>query len=387
MSLRKRAEQAIAAGEIAVLTLAAGVGSRWTQGAGVVKALHPFCKIAGQHRTFLDVHLAKSRKTGERYGRYPAHIVASGYMTDSPIRQYLEPLAYPGNKLVSSGKSVGLRLVPTAQDLHFAWEETSHQLLDEQQEKMRQSGRAALLAWASSQGHAANYLDNLPLQCMHPVGHWYEVPNMLRNGTLHKLLQMEPQLRYLMLHNIDTLGASLDPDILALHMNSNACLSFEVIARRLEDRGGGLARVDGRPRLVEGLAMPNEEDEFKLTYYNSMTTWIDIDRLLDVFKLSRDKLEDYELVDESIRKLGRRIPTYITIKEVKKRWGKGQEDVYPVSQFEKLWGDMSSLPEVDTQFIVVPTERGQQLKEQAQLDGWLRDGSAAAIEQLCSWSP
>ena len=27
--------------------------------------------------------------------------------------------------------------------------------------------------------------------------------------------------------------------------------------------------------------------------------------------------------------------------------------------------------------------RGQQLKEQAQLDSWLRDGSAAAIEQLC----
>src|SRR6266568_3378282 len=40
-------------GEIAVVTLAAGAGSRWTQGAGVVKALHPFCKLAGRHRTFM----------------------------------------------------------------------------------------------------------------------------------------------------------------------------------------------------------------------------------------------------------------------------------------------------------------------------------------------
>ena len=32
----------------AVVTLAGGVGSRWTQGAGVVKALHPFCKLGGQ---------------------------------------------------------------------------------------------------------------------------------------------------------------------------------------------------------------------------------------------------------------------------------------------------------------------------------------------------
>ena len=35
-----------------------------------------------------------------------------------------------------------------------------------------------------------------------------------------------------------------------------------MITRRLEDRGGGLARVNGRVRIVEGLAMPREEDEF-----------------------------------------------------------------------------------------------------------------------------
>jgi hypothetical protein len=29
--------------------------------------------------------------------------------------------------------------------------------------------------------------------------------------------------------------------------------------------------------------------------------------------------------------------------------------------------------------------RGQQLKDQAQLDGWLRDGSAAFVESLCAW--
>jgi hypothetical protein len=29
--------------------------------------------------------------------------------------------------------------------------------------------------------------------------------------------------------------------------------------------------------------------------------------------------------------------------------------------------------------------RGQQLKEPAQLDGWLRDGSAAFVERLCEF--
>ena len=81
-----------------------------------------------------------------------------------------------------------------------------------------------------------------------------------------------------------------------------------------------------------------------------------------------------------------RMPTYITLKDVKKRWGHGQEDVFPVAQFEKLWGDMSALSDISTGFIVVPRTRGQQLKEQAQLDGWLRDGSAKHVESLCAFT-
>jgi hypothetical protein len=34
---------------------------------------------------------------------------------------------------------------------------------------------------------------------------------------------------------------------------------------------------------------------------------------------------------------------------------------------------------------VVSTLRGQQLKELAQLDGWLRDGSADSVQSLCKW--
>jgi hypothetical protein len=46
---------------------------------------------------------------------------------------------------------------------------------------------------------------------------------------------------------------------------------------------------------------------------------------------------------------------------------------------------MTALPEVQTRFAVVPRLRGQQLKDQAQLDGWLRDGSADYVNHLCAW--
>ncbi len=389
---RERGWTALRNGEVAVVTLAAGAGSRWTQGAGVVKALHPFAKLGGRHRTFLETHLAKSRRISHLAGTPIPHIFTTSYLTQEPTRDFLrkhDNYGYAGPLILSPGRSVGLRMVPTERDLRFAWEEMPQQMLDEQQQKVRDSLRTALIGWARGAGEASDYTENLPLQCLHPVGHWFELPNLLRNGVLARLLAERPQLKTLMLHNIDTLGADVDPALLGQHLESGACLTFEVITRRLEDRGGGLARVNGRPRLVESLAMPREEAEFALTYYNTLTTWIDLDRLLDAFGLTRaDFLPDAnagEKITAAIRNLAARMPTYITLKEVKRRWGHGQEDVFPVTQFEKLWGDMTALPEIDSRFVVVPRRRGQQLKDQAQLDGWLRDGSAAFVESLCAW--
>lgn len=382
-----RGRDAIAGGEVAVVTLAAGVGSRWTEGAGVCKSLHPFNRFAGRHRSFLEVHLAKNRKVANELGVVIPHVFTTSYLTDEPIRNHLDRNDNfgLGEVHLSPGRSIGLRMVPTERDLRFLWEETSQQVLDAQAQKVRQSVRSALIDWAKGSGQASDYTDNLPRQCVHPVGHWYEVPNMLRNGLLHQMLTANANLKYLLLHNIDTLGASVDPGLLGRHIDEAATLSFEVITRRLEDRGGGLALVGGRPRLVEGLAMPTEQAEFDLTYYNSMTTWITIDPLLESMGLSRGDLSDGDLVDQAVRRMANRMPTYVTLKDVKKRWGHAQEDVFPVSQFEKLWGDMTSLPEIDCRFFVTPTLRGQQLKTQAQLDPWKRDGSADYIDSLCHW--
>jgi len=385
---RREGVDALAAGAVAVVSLSGGVGSRWTRGAGVVKALNPFCRLAGRHRTFLEAHLAKSRRVGRLCGTWLPHVVTTSYLTHDAVTDHLAVegnYCYPGPLLLSLGMSIGLRLVPMARDLRFAWEEMPQQLLDEQAQKVRDSLRATLLAWARQTGEGSNYTDNLPMQCLHPVGHWYEVPNLLRNGVLRRLLEERPALQHLMVHNIDTLGADVDPALLGWHMQSGAALTTEVIHRHIDDRGGGLARVDGRLRLVEGLALPCEQVEFGLTYYNSSTTWVHIDPFLGLFGLSRGDLDNSAKVTAAVRSVAARMPTYITLKDVKKRWGKGQEDIFPVAQFEKLWGDTTALAELDCRYIAVPRARGQQLKEVAQLDGWLRDGSAEYVESLCDW--
>ncbi len=375
-------------GTVGVVSLAAGIGSRWTQGAGCVKAIHPFCKLGGKHRSFLEVHLAKSRRMSNLSGTTIPHVITTSHMTHDPLKAHIARVGshgYEGPLYLSQGKSIGLRLVPTISDLCFAFQEKQQQKLDKQAQKVKESLDSALISWAESTGEASDYRDNIPLQCLHPVGHYFEIPNLILNGTLQQMIQDRPQLKYLMLHNIDTVGADINPGLLGMFAQSESALNFEVIPREIEDIGGGLARVDGKPRIVEGLALPREDDEFKFTYYNSMTTWIDIDKLLCCYGLSRCDLDDSKQVSNALNLFAEGLPTYVALKDVKKRWGHGQEDVLPTAQFEKIWSDMTTLDDIECNFVVVPRVRGAQLKDQAQLDGWLRDGSSAHLETICEF--
>jgi len=385
--IRSRGLEALTSGTVGVVTLAAGVGSRWTQGAGVVKALHPYCSIGGKHRNFIDFHLAKNYKVSRDVGMSIPHVFTTSWMTHEPIKDYVDKSGL-GSVYVSKGASIGLRIIPMVRDLMFFFQEQKQQKLDEQEQKVQDSLHAALIDWAESNGEGSDYTLNVPKQCLCPVGHWYEVPNLFLNGTLARMLKERPQLKTLMLHNIDTVGATVDANILGLFLSSGSTLAYEVVPRCIEDIGGGLCRVNGKLRLVEGLALPREEDGLKSSYYNSLTTWINIDGLLTQFGLDRnDILEGADKkIRDAVHQLSRQLPTYVTIKDVKKRWGNGQEDVHPVAQFEKLWGDMSSIDSIKCSYFVVSRWRGQQLKDPAQLDGWSRDGGAQNLASICDWT-
>jgi hypothetical protein len=175
-----------------------------------------------------------------------------------------------------------------------------------------------------------------------------------------------------------------------MHISDRSYITFEVIPRRIEDKGGGLAKIDRHIQLIEGLALPREEDEYSLSYYNTLTNWISIDSLLEFFKLDRDLIIQAESkptlknkIAEAIYCVEKKMPTYVTIKNVKYLWGSGQEDIYPIAQFEKLWGDMTCLKDLKTSYIAVSRHRGMQLKEPSQLDRWLTDGTFHYLKKKC----
>ncbi|MGH0030306.1 MAG: UTP--glucose-1-phosphate uridylyltransferase [Myxococcota bacterium] len=339
---------ALAAGRAAVVTLAGGVGSRWTRGARVVKALHPVCAVAGRHRRFLDFHLAHSRAVARQAGVRLPHLVTTSYATHASIERYRAGL--PEDRFVdvrlSEGRRFGLRL---------------------------------------RTGDGADFREARPSACLHPLGHWYEVPNLLTSGALLALLHERPDLDTLFVHNVDTLGAHLDPSLLGWFRAAPLDLAFELVPRWFGDVGGGLARVDGALRLVEGLALPSPADGEKLSTYSSMSTWLRLDGWLASLSLGRDDLSDAGRVEEAVRAAADRVPSYVTRKEVRVRDARGREATRRVHQFEKLWGDVSADPRLRCGYLRVPRVRGQQLKDPVDLDVWLRDGSAPAVVAACDW--
>ena len=393
---RSRGEEALRRGEAAVVTFGAGLGSRWSAGAAVVKLLSPFLMMKGRHRSFLEIHLAKSARTSREYGHPVQHAVTTSFLTHAPLADTLAAtgqLGFSGTVYLSPSRSIIQRLYPTPDDLREFWKPRLRGLRDPERRKDERRRLDRLIRRSEWMGPGEEYNLNIPLKRFYPAGHWYEIPNLIRNGTLGKMLEENPGLNYLLVHNTDTLGAALDPTILGLHILGEEALSFEVLPRLWGDRGGYLARVDGDILILEAGTLPGDEDAFGFTYYNSLTTWISIDRLLRFLWLTREDVrragsdpEARGRVEEALFAVEKEIPVYVTLKEAELARGGGRSETVPVVQCERLWGDMSRLPLLGARYIAVDRRRGRQMKDPRTLDNWVRDGSKEYLANLTLFS-
>ena len=117
-----------------------------------------------------------------------------------------------------------------------------------------------------------------------------------------------------------------------------------------------------------------------------MTTWVDLDHYLSLLGLTWEEVmaDDRARAVRAVRELAARMPTYLTIKNVRDARDQGQQATYPVAQVENLWGDLTTLPEANCGYFEVERRRGQQLKEPSQLDSWLACCSDF-VRNLCEW--
>lgn len=230
--LTARGEELLASGQVAFCVLAGGMATRM---GSVCKAL---VEVAPGF-SFLDARLAEQRALATRYGQTPPLWLMVSDATEAPIRGALAAAAADRTALFS--QNVSLRLDPRA-------------------------ATPSLFRLANGE------------PSLHATGHGDLIEGLLRSGLLERFVAGGG--KYLLVANLDNLGATLDPNLLGWFASVEAPLAVELVDKVGGDRGGIPVARQGRVEILEEFRLPEGFDATTVPAFNTNTFWIDAPALL-----------------------------------------------------------------------------------------------------------
>jgi UTP--glucose-1-phosphate uridylyltransferase len=230
--LERIGNEALSLGQCALVVLAGGMATRM---GGVVKALVE----ALPGKTFLDLRLGEQRSLEKRTGKLVPLWLMTSQATDGPIRAAL------GERLD------GYHVAAFPQNL-----------------ALRVTKEGALLRGA----------DGAPSE--YSPGHG-DLPEALQKSALLSRF-LEAGGRYVMMANLDNLGATLSPVLIGLHLEGRKPVTCEVVDKVGSDRGGIPVRHDGRLVVLEEFRIPETFDPATVRVFNTNTFHFDARALLDL---------------------------------------------------------------------------------------------------------
>lgn len=295
--------EAMAAGQCALVVLAGGMATRM---GGVVKALVE----ALPGRTFLDLRLAGHRALEERVGREIPFWLMTSHATDEATREALGD-RLDGHHVATFPQMVSLRLDPDG----------------------------------------SLFIDDQGQPSEHAPGHG-DLPEALqRSGLLDEFIAGGG--RYVTTANLDNIGATLEPALVGMHIESGAALLCEVADKEGTDKGGIPARLNGRPLILEEFRIPPHFDADQVRMFNTNTFHFRADTLAEL-----DMDWTYFVVEKEV-------------------------DGRPTIQFERLINEVASF--VDAAFVRVPRHGAESrflpVKDDAALEAKRPDLEAVATRR------
>lgn len=249
--------EALHAGKVAMLVMNGGMAMRF---GGVAKGTVPI--VAGRNESFLAVklgqvaHLARSLRT-----RIPVAVMHS-FATEAASRAHLDAIDWAGINLDDREPFVQSVMPRTSPDGTPLFEHERGEQLED-------------------------------TEVFAAPGHGDTLGRLRESGALTRL--RDRGVEHLLVCNVDNLGARIDARIVGAHLRAvsdGAKVSVEAVARRRGDAGGCIARVDGRPVIVEGFRLPPGTDLGDYPHFNTNTLWFALDALdggvpLDWFAVRR----------------------------------------------------------------------------------------------------
>jgi UTP--glucose-1-phosphate uridylyltransferase len=236
---RARGSEALARGEVAVAVLNGGMATRF---GGVVKGVVE----AFGGRSFLEIKHGQARAMGP--GPF---LVMNSFATHRATQAFLREHGLERD-VTCFVQSVSVRLTPAGELFRGA------------------DGQPSFYA----PGHG-------------------DFPHALRtSGVLDDLERRG--VRFVMLSNVDNLGAEPDPVVIGHHALSGRALTCELAAVQPGDVGGSPTWVEGALRVVEGFRFPADFDFARLHYLSTNTFVMSIEALRQDFPL------DYYYVEKKV---------------------------------------------------------------------------------------
>ncbi|MBX3462341.1 MAG: UTP--glucose-1-phosphate uridylyltransferase [Planctomycetes bacterium] len=232
--LDRLGREAIARGELGVVVLNGGMATRF---GGVVKGVVP---VLGPARTFLGLCVEDVTAAERQYGGRIRLFLMNSFATQAATQQHF---AEHGQ----FGKDPG-----TIE--HFP-----------QFVALRMDKKGELFRLAS--GDLSPY----------GPGHGDFAAAFRRSGALRRFL--DGGGRYLLVRNVDNLGARIDPVILGHHIRSKCQATVELAPKWPEDAGGSPFQYLGRTQLIEQVRYRPGFDPNIVDVFNTNTFWFTADAL------------------------------------------------------------------------------------------------------------
>lgn len=345
---------------MAYIILNGGESTRF--GVCTIRGLNPAFYVSGRYCSMIELKMRHLNFLHKRYKSPIYPVFVNSFFTDENTMEVLKNNRFyglPEENTFHCVHQVSHRVIPKADDLIYAHEVLREKSVTAHEEELLSQYLKTMVSWADEKGEGNIYKPEglNKLYTFVSPGHFYSFMSIISDYTLGFLL--EQGVKRLVVSSNDNLLSTVDPAILAFHVSKGYGTTSEVVPR-LYDSGGVPVIVDGRVEILEDFSFPDKETMWKTPFFNPITTWIEVDQLLNLLELSRTDLIHAAHGDEEKRhkcrlavdSLANRLNTYVVLKHISEDMGKGITYKYPVIQFEKLYGNLISL--LEPLFLVVP---------------------------------
>jgi len=322
-------------------------------------------EVDGGMRSFMELKLANARAAEEKYGGIIPVWILNSYFTEEKTKSILKDNDDFGKaEVFTYCQGIMKRVLPTVDDLELHYGKAIAKLgrqfagLSSGSErealaKEISERREELIGWINElRGRAGNEIEaDEEKKRYNPPGHLDTTLWLVLDQSRPLLKMIELGVEYILISNIDNLGALVDqalPGLLSLREKDGIRILCEVSTKPPGQKGGALARIydpeEDREwtQIIEEFAFPLDFDQDRIPEFNNAAYTVSIGTLLEIFDLTREELEalSQEELVVKVKSVTDRLPVYVAMKELKTASG---EDVLPVVQFERLQGDLTRL--------------------------------------------